>query len=328
MRVGLNPEPVREDVVDVLRHTQRVLLVARVDVGDLLSGVRGETPGDPRRWKKSEGENFAARRARARKRNTGEGYDTHLGARTREDVVHVSGKGGCVSTTARRGSCWMYWGVALALRSGSPVRVVMVPPVALEMSRGSAVVDVRVEVRPPPRRHPESSRKEGKDVREVRRRAGSRIRSLAVSRRRREAHPALVRTASHPTGRRDIYATCIRRRETSRWDARWGKCAADLQGDTRDDRLAGGGGRTHQASALGLLAEVVEQRGHVAEALGGIFPVKKERGLGVSDVPSSVFSVPRLPHASVASGSPKNRTRSKDGTRAATRHALDASLPA
>lgn len=31
-------------------------------------------------------------------------------------------------------------------------------------------------------------------------------------------------------------------------------------------------GGTHQAGALRLLAEVVEQRGHVAEALGRIFP--------------------------------------------------------
>ena len=65
------------------------------------------------------------------------------------------------------------------------------------------------------------------------------------------------------------------------------------------DRFGGWGdlGETHQASALGLLAEVVEQRGHVAEALGGILPVKKERGLSVSDLPSSASRIPRLPDA-------------------------------
>ena len=116
---------------------------------------------------------------------------------------------------------------------------------------------------PTSRRHPESSRKEGKDVREVRRRAWEA--EYVLSRCREDVARHIVAracTASHPTPPRlrVIVATRIGRGESARRTCRHAR------------RRAGGGGRTHQASALGLLAEVDEQRGHVAEGLGRILP--------------------------------------------------------
>ena len=155
---------------------------------------------------------------------------------------------------------------------------------------------------PTSRRHPESSRKEGKDVREVRRRAWKA--EYVLSRCREDVARHIVArtcTASHPTPPRlrVIVATRIGRGESARRTCRHAR------------RRAGGGGRTHQASALGLLAEVVEQRGHVAEALGGIFPANRGAIRRRSVVFRSFSSVPQSHARScfVASGSPKNRTR-------------------
>ena len=161
----------------------------------------------------------------------------------------------------------------------------MVPPVALEMSRGR-VCDVRVEVRPHFATPPCATRK-GK---ERRRGAMTRVRSRGLPRvRSRGRHVARrgsrVRYTPHPERRRNF--TTSSQRESDE-----GKVRAPAELQTRAS-CARGGSRTHQARALGLLAEVVEQRGHVAEALGGIFPVIRGAIRRRSVVFCSFSSVPR-----------------------------------
>ena len=122
--------------------------------------------------------------------------------------------------------------------------------------------------------------------------------SRGVARRRRDTS-WLVRARRHTPRRRDlrviVAAQQIGRGESARRTCRHAR------------RRAGGGGRTHQASALGLLAEVVEQRGHVAEALGGIFPANRGAIRRRSVVFRSFSSVPQSHARScfVASGSPR-----------------------
>ena len=154
------------------------------------------------------------------------------------------------------------------------MRVVMVPPVALLMARGLCVL-VRCEVRP----HLVTPAFCLKTQRIEKERPG-------VS--ERDMHPGRATCADHlglEVGR-GARATCARLGsgeeaivlgESSRSLGK-GKEICYLPShrkETRGGWLVSVGPRgTHHAGALRLLAEVVQQRGHVAEALGRIFPAR------------------------------------------------------
>lgn len=212
------------------------------------------------------------------------------------------GKGGCESTY-RRGATLDVLRVALALRSGlararghgAAGRIGDVPGARVRRARGGAAPLRDATLRDRGKRGGRSERHG-----DARRRPTTGSRGFAKTSR---GTSWIAHAPRHTPRRRDFASSS--RRESGEGKVRGGLA------DTRANVAQAEGGRTHQASALGLLAEVVEQRGHVAEALGGILPAIRGAIRRRSVVVRSFSSVPQSRARSffVASGSPKYRTR-------------------